>query len=248
MAIPKIIHYCWFGRKDSQSTLVRNCIASWAKLDDYKVYEWNEHNFDPGPSSYFEHMLATKRYAFVSDIVRLTALYRMGGIYLDSDVEVKKKFPDSVLQYQVFMPFMFNCILGTAVLGAEPTSPVIGKLLEHYRNLNDLDSASNDIFTRFFLTEFPEFRLNNKFQILDGNVAIFPKEYFDCPTYNKRMGYSVHHALGSWFRKEKSLKSDLRVTAKGLIGSVMYSKLSRYRGLKISPFYGTYLEHKRIDR
>lgn len=243
MAIPKIVHYCWFGKKEAQSQLVRDCIASWAKLDDYKIYEWNESNFDPGPSSYYEYMIANKRYAFVSDIVRLTCLYRMGGIYLDSDVEVRKKFPDSVLQYQVFMPFMFDCILGTAVLGAEPASPVIGKLLEHYRNLEDVTSASNDIFTRFFLGEFPGFRLNNRFQVLPGNVAIFPKEYFDCPTYNRNMGYAVHHALGSWFRKDRSFRGQIRYATKRLLGNVMYSRISRYRGLKVSPFYKTYLEH-----
>ncbi len=245
MAIPKIIHYCWFGKRETQPKLVRDCIASWKKLDDYQVFEWNESNFDPGPSSFFDHMMASKRYGFASDIVRLTCLYRMGGIYLDSDVEVKKQLPESVLQHQVFMSFMFNCILGTAVIGAEKQSPLIGKLLDHYRDLGDLQSPSNDIFTRFFLKEFPGFRLNNKFQVLNGNVAIYPKEYFDCPTYDREMGYTVHHGLGSWFRNHKSLRSSLRLGTKLLLGNVIYSKFSRYKGLKDSPFYQTYLEHSR---
>ncbi|MGA7158555.1 MAG: capsular polysaccharide synthesis protein [Acidobacteriaceae bacterium] len=245
MAIPKIIHYCWFGKKETQPKLVRECIASWSKLDDYQIYEWNESNFDPGPSSFFAHMMATKRYGFASDIVRLTSLYRMGGIYLDSDVEVKKKFPESILLHQAFMSFMFDSILGTAVIGAEAQSPLIGKLLDHYRNLEDLQSPSNNIFTRFFLEEFPEFRLNNKFQVLRDNVAIYPKEYFDCPTYNREMGYTVHHGLGSWFRNDKSPASFLRAGTKLVLGNVIYSKLSRYRGLKVSPFYKTYQEHTR---
>lgn len=248
MAIPKIIHYCWFGQRKNQPKLVRDCIASWGKLDDYEIHEWNEQNFDPGPSPYFEHMMATKRYGFASDIVRLTALYKMGGIYLDSDVEVRKNFQDSFLQYQVFMPFMFNCILGTSVLGAEKNSPVIGKLLAHYLDLRDVESPSNDIFTRFFLNEFPDFRLGNRFQVLPGDVAIFPKEYFECPTYNKNMGFAVHHALGSWFRKEKSLKGYLRNSAKRVVGNVVYSKIARYRGLKVSPFYETYLQHMKQER
>jgi Capsular polysaccharide synthesis protein len=243
VAIPKIIHYCWFGQRENQPKLVRDCIASWAKMDDYEILEWNEKNFDPGPSPYFEHMMATKRYGFASDIVRLTALHRMGGVYLDSDVEVKKKFPDSVLQYQVFMPFMFDCILGTSVLGAEKNSPLIGKLLEHYMDLKDVESPSNDIFTRFFLKEFPDFRLGNEFQVLPGNVAIFPKEYFECPTYNRTMGFAIHHALGSWFRREKSLRGYLRKSAKRVVGNVVYSKIARYRGLKVSPFYETYVQH-----
>ena len=248
MAIPKIIHYCWFGRRENQPKLVRDCIASWAKLDDYEIHEWNEQNFDPGPSPYFEHMMATKRYGFASDIVRLTVLHRMGGIYLDSDVEVKKKFPDSVLQYQMFMPFMFDCNLGTSVLGAEKNSPLVGKLLAHYLDLKDVVSPSNDIFTRFFLKKFPEFRLGNEFQVLPGNVAIFPKEYFECPTYSKAMGFSVHHALGSWFRRENSVKGYLRNSAKRVVGNVVYSKLARYKGLKVSPFYETYVQHMKRER
>lgn len=245
MAIPKRIHYCWFGKRESQSRLIRDCIASWSRLDDYEVIEWNESNIDPGPSTYYEHMLRTKRYGFVSDIVRLTALYRMGGIYLDSDVEVRRKFPEFVLRHQVFLPFMFDCILGTAVLGAEPQSELIGKLLEHYRNLEDTSSPSNDIFTRFFLREFPEFRLDNSAQILRGGVAVYPKEYFDCPTYARDKGYAVHHAEGTWYRRPTGLRSRARGVAKGILGNVVYSKLSRYRGLKVSPFYQTYLEHRR---
>lgn len=244
MAIPKIIHYCWFGKRENQPKLVRKCIASWSKLNDYEIYEWNESNFDPGPSSYFERMMSIKKYGFACDIVRLTSLYRMGGIYLDSDVEVRKKFPEAVLQYSVFMPFMFDCNLGTSVLGAEKHNPLIKSLLEHSLDLQDTDAPSNDVFTRFFLREFPEFRLNNKFQVLRGNVAIFPKEYFECPTYNRHMGYTVHHALGSWFRKENRLKRYLRDGAKRLVGNVFYSKVSRYKALKVSPFYQTYLEHK----
>ena len=248
MAIPKIIHYCWFGQRENQPKLVRDCIASWEKLDDYEIREWNEGNFDPGPSPFFEHMMAARRYGFASDFVRLAVLHRMGGIYLDSDVEIKKKFPDSFLHYQMFIPFMFDCNLGTSVLGAEKASPLVGKLLTHYFDLKDVESPSNDIFTRFLLKEYPDFRLGNQFQVLPGNVAIFPKEYFECPTYKKNMGFSVHHALGSWFRTEKSLKGYLRASAKQVVGNVIYSKLARYRGLKVSPFYETYLQHTKQER
>ena len=243
MAIPKIIHYCWFGKRDAQPEIVRRCIASWAKLDDFVIYEWNQDNFDPGPNPVFERMMATGRYGFASDIARLVSLHRMGGIYLDSDVEVKKKFPDSILQYHAFVPFMFDCTLGTSVVGAEASSPIIETLLELYRNLEDTKSPNNNLFTRFFLKEFPEFRLNNKFQVLQGNVAIFPKEYFECPTQKSDMGYAVHHALGSWYRKRNSPKAHLRNGIKRLAGEVLYSKISRYVGLRRSPFYPIYRRH-----
>ena len=44
--IPKIIHYCWFGKKEFPK-LVHNCIESWKKyLPDYEIMFWNESNFD----------------------------------------------------------------------------------------------------------------------------------------------------------------------------------------------------------
>ena len=43
--IPKIIHYCWFGRNPLPSLAI-DCIASWKKhLPEYQIMEWNEDNF-----------------------------------------------------------------------------------------------------------------------------------------------------------------------------------------------------------
>lgn len=44
--IPKVIHYCWFGRNPLPALAVK-CIESWKKyLPDYEIKEWNEDNFE----------------------------------------------------------------------------------------------------------------------------------------------------------------------------------------------------------
>ena len=44
--IPKIIHYCWFGRGEKPDLALR-CIESWRKYcPDYEFIEWNEDTFD----------------------------------------------------------------------------------------------------------------------------------------------------------------------------------------------------------
>ena len=92
--IPKIIHYCWFGKKDKPD-IVNHCINSWKKvLDDYEIIEWNEDNFDVESNTYVKQAYESGKFAFVSDFVRIKALYDYGGIYLDTDVEVFKKFDD----------------------------------------------------------------------------------------------------------------------------------------------------------
>ena len=86
--IPKIIHYCWFG-KNPKNNLILRCIESWKKFcPNYKFVEWNESNFDVNSNLYTKQAYENKKWAFVSDYVRLYALYNYGGIYLDTDCEI----------------------------------------------------------------------------------------------------------------------------------------------------------------
>ena len=99
--IPKIIHYCWFGR-NSLPDDVKEYIATWKKYcPDYQIVEWNEDNFDVNSCDYVKEAYGAKKWAFVSDYVRLYALYTMGGVYMDTDVEVVKPL-DGLLKYNAF--------------------------------------------------------------------------------------------------------------------------------------------------
>ena len=100
--IPKIIHYCWFGRKALPRS-AKKCIESWKKyLPDYEIKEWNEDNFDVNMIPYTQEAYSAKRYAFVSDYARFYILYHYGGIYFDTDVEVIKPI-DDILEKGAFM-------------------------------------------------------------------------------------------------------------------------------------------------
>jgi hypothetical protein len=94
--IPKIIHYCWFGGKPLPES-AKKCIASWRKfLPDYEIKEWNESNFDVNGIKYTREAYRLKKYAFVSDYARFWILYKYGGIYFDTDVEVIKNMDDII--------------------------------------------------------------------------------------------------------------------------------------------------------
>lgn len=96
--IPKIIHYCWFGKGQIPSYL-KECIDTWSKImPDYEIKCWNEDNFNINITPFVKEAYDNKKYAFVSDYVRIYVLYNEGGIYLDTDVVVKKRF-DSFLEY-----------------------------------------------------------------------------------------------------------------------------------------------------
>ena len=102
--IPKVIHYCWFGHGEKPE-LARKCIASWKKFcPDYEIIEWNEGNFDVKQNGYTQMCYEEKKYAFLSDYVRLLVVAEYGGIYFDTDVELLKSL-DQLLDHEAFFGF-----------------------------------------------------------------------------------------------------------------------------------------------
>ena len=106
--IPKIIHYCWFGRNELPKSALR-CIDSWRKhFPDYEIKEWNEDNFDVDMMPFTREAYARKKYAFVSDVARFWILYHHGGLYFDTDVEVIRPMHDIVAR-GAFMGIEVEC-------------------------------------------------------------------------------------------------------------------------------------------
>ena len=131
--IPKIIHYCWFGGKELPN-LAERCIASWKKqLPDYKIICWSEENFDIDNSvPYLKEAYSKKKFAFVSDYVRLYALYNYGGIYLDTDVEVIRDF-SPLLNDKTILGYETDESISTAFIAGPPKTAWIKSLLDIYK-------------------------------------------------------------------------------------------------------------------
>lgn len=105
--IPKVIHYCWLSGEPFPEK-VEKCMNTWKeKLPDYKLKCWNMNNFDIHSVKFVEEACSLKKWAFAADYIRLYALYTEGGIYLDSDVLVKKTF-DDFLVYDFFSSIEYN--------------------------------------------------------------------------------------------------------------------------------------------
>ncbi|PHM70363.1 MULTISPECIES: glycosyltransferase family 32 protein [unclassified Xenorhabdus] len=214
--IPKKIHYVWVGNQPKPE-LVLKCIDSWKKhLPDYEIIEWNNERFEEIKNTYSEQAYQNKKWAFVSDYIRLYALYHEGGIYLDTDVEITKNM-DEFLQLD-----FFSCYekgdeyypITSAVMGAKKKNAIIGDLLSQYNDLyfetiNGLDLETNIIkITSYFKSEFnllPPYDGTKK-TYLNDNSIIYPSNYFCTPELGM-INFAIHHFNGSWLpshsRKDK---------------------------------------------
>lgn len=133
--IPKTIHYCWFGRGEKPK-LAQKCIASWKKYcPDYEIIEWNEDNFPIADYPYAQYCLETRKWAFLSDFVRLAVVRQYGGIYFDTDVELVQA-PDALLAYDAFYGFENDENVATGLgFGAIAGHPTIVAMEQQYLSM-----------------------------------------------------------------------------------------------------------------
>lgn len=133
--IPKIVHYCWLSG-DPVPKMMQRCMETWKMhLPDFEFILWDLKRFDIGSSVWAREAFEHGKYAFAADYIRLYALEKMGGIYLDMDVEMLKPF-DDLLDREYFIGYENNRfrVPEMAVFGVEPGCPWVSALLEHYRD------------------------------------------------------------------------------------------------------------------
>ncbi len=266
--IPKIIHYCWFGGKPIPEGLQR-CIDSWSKLEGYQVMRWDESNCSFDENEFVKITHERNMLGFIGDYYRLKSVYEYGGIYLDTDVMINKSF-DELLDYPCFINFIFDCSIGSAIIGAQKGNEFIGNLLKMYDNMiieedrpgkqfewkGELLSSnkipvSNYCYTYYILKNYSDFKLNNKFQDMKDFV-IFPKEMFEIGKLSGNY-YATHLNSGEWRVKKdtsRSLKARIKYILQG--NEWLFTKVQiivrtrRYKKLnKGIPFYSYYLAQKK---
>lgn len=235
--IPKIIHYCWFGKKDKPN-IVKRCIASWkSHLYDYEIIEWNENNFDIDSNDFVKQAYESGKFAFVSDYVRVYALYNYGGIYLDTDVEVLKPL-DRFLNHNSFWGFEEKNYIATSTIGAAKGNALIKKILDSYNGkkfiLEDgrFDTLTNvSIVTK--IIEDRGIQMNGKFQELK-DIAVFypqtffsPYDYINCRNFLTENSYTIHYFYKSWLPVNDRIKSKIKSILAKIIGGDTIAKLRK---------------------
>lgn len=186
--IPKIIHYVWFGGKPYPKK-IQYCIDSWKQfLPDYEFRRWDESNFDVNSVEFTRQAFEKGVWAFVSDYVRVQALYEYGGWYLDTDVEVLK--PLSPFEnHRVVLGTDENGSI-TAVYGTEPHHPLWKAVMDVYRSTNFLldDGTMNAKVINQYIQDVLApwgYVKENKYQELQHGVVVYPDDYFHVQSLEK---------------------------------------------------------------
>lgn len=249
--IPKIIHYTWFSG-DPYPESIKAMMATWKKwLPDYEFRLWDADSLKEVNSFFADEAVSVRKWAQAADVTRLYAVYKYGGIWLDTDVELFGSF-DSFLDNRVFIGGEANCHnrprerwLTSHCFGAEAGHPFIKDALDYYENRHFIQCKSMRFpeSMRYHIVYLPEVQavaalsygydwsyLKDEEQFLKEGVHVYPSDYFDSPRYNSMKNVvAIHRALGGWRPGNENASPDYSA-------SDSKPKDFRYYGKKVNDF------------
>lgn len=210
----KIIHYCWFGGNPKPKKF-EYYKKTWQRyLPDFEIMEWNEKNFDIHCNKFVEEAYKNKKWAFVSDVARVYALYNYGGLYMDTDVEIINNV-DFLFENEISIGRESNNFLSTAMIYVnDKHNKYIKQILDFY---NDLEFDEENVFRyanpKIFTKCFQKIGLKNNSdtQELKDGVKVYAKDVLDPKSYDGKDNNftnntcAIHHFDATWTPKEEKI-------------------------------------------
>ena len=231
--IPKKIHYCWFGG-NPKPKLAEKCIASWKKhCPGWEIIEWNESNFDVSMNGYTRMCLEQKKYAFLSDYVRLLVVAEQGGVYFDTDVELLRPI-EELMEQEAFFGFETAEYVASGLgFGSVARGTVIEAMLREYDFLLDgTEGIRGCPILNTAALEKLGLRRDGSRQTVAG-AQILPVECLN--PYESSTGrlnktkntYSVHWYSASWLSPAKRLRSAITRPVHRIFGEDCFEWLKK---------------------
>ncbi len=237
--IPKVIHYCWLSGDPVPENL-QKCMESWKRIiPDYEFVKWDFSRFDRTGSIWVQEAFENKKYAFAADYIRLYAVYNYGGIYMDMDIEVLKRFDDLLVHPYMFAVENENATgIEAGCFGAEKKDSFVKKCLAYYDEKHFVNKDG-----KMENRPLPQIMR----QIMDENhfgYQLYPAVFFTVKSFDTGEirptdhSYAIHHFAGSWLSEEErdvvALSQKLAGRYGSFWGRIMAQYLCRMRvkGLK----------------
>lgn len=239
--IPKMIHFCWFGENPLPES-TKKYIKTWKQyLPDYRIIKWSEKNFDiQSAPEYVKEAYEAKKYAFVSDYVRVQKLMQYGGIYFDTDVEVVRPFEQFLAGHSMVMGFEGDRTLSTAFFACCKGHPFMAEFEKTYHNRRFIKpdgsmelTVINDGFSR----QAGEWGIDlskNVYQETDYGIVVYPSEYFsafDIKNWHVNPGAvtcTIHHMDASWIEKKWMIHVSVIKALQRILGYERYDHVKGF--------------------
>ncbi len=249
MSIPKIIHLCWFGR-GAYSPLAKLCLESWSKfLPEYEIRLWNEDNYDVNCCSFSAKAYENKKWAFVSDYARLSLLYRYGGVYMDTDLEVIKDFSALLEGKRFVSSYIEGGLITAGFIACEAGHPFVKKLLDYYETESlkiDRGEEVRFVMNPLIYTEIAmeAYGFDPKAEsFCNDEITVYPIDYFMAykkVTYGSSYSHwryritdrthTIHHDMSSWHKRNK-IKKFIKDTVRFILPQNVYNSMKIKKNL-----------------
>lgn len=197
----KVIHYCWFGGANKPSNVLQY-IQTWKRLmPDFEIREWNENNFDINQCVFASQAYYFRKFAFVSDYVRMKVLYEYGGLYLDTDIKLLKSLAPLCSDGD-FIGLESDGCYGTGIMYAEPKALWVKSMIDYYEKHS---------FVRFggMLRTTPNTHLLTKFFPNNTiNIIVYPFDYLTAKDWKTgeymitENTFCIHDYAKSWTKSK----------------------------------------------
>lgn len=239
--IPQIIHSVWVGGGE-KSDIIKKCRESWSKYcPEYTIIEWNETNFDiQNTCDYVLQAYKSKKWAFVSDYIRLRVLYEYGGVYLDTDSELLSSL-NPFLNDKGFVCIESRYTLSLGIIGVIPKSEWIKDLIKEYEvtpffnksgemNLLPINKRVQKLFEKRY-----QYHWSNSIQRFYDGVVVYPSEYFS--PINPYTGVKsvtnktvmIHHYDNTWMSLSDKRKRKIKQMITRIMGEDLRAKIARLK-------------------
>lgn len=234
--IPKIIHFIWLGNNQIPKEHQEYIDKCKKLMPDYDIKIWNEENFDFSNCNYAKQAYENKKFGFVADYIRVAVLKEYGGIYLDTDVEVLKRF-DDLLNCDFFTCFENDAYVETSCIGSSVNNSLINDIKIFYENRdfktkNGIDLTPNPFYFTYFLYKNYNLKINAKEQTLkvdDEIFKIYCCDYFAPINFTTKKlvvtdkTYAIHHFANSWQGKKQSKQEKLTLFIYKVFGKKLFA-------------------------
>ena len=234
--IPPQIHQIWIGGE--VPNVYRDWQISWEQLlPDFSFHLWSEEELLDFGLENERAFRAAKNPAVKSDIARYEILFKVGGVYVDTDFECLKAIQPLLVGSSFVAGTGFSSIpqINNGFIAAEPESAVLAQMIASISGANVPTERHPSDFLEIFNTTGPNALTSAVLSRLesDSTVCVLPSNYLypwpsflrdraeDRYSFSTEQTFAIHHWDVSW-----GMRSSLRV---GIGEALRHSKKKRLR-------------------